>query len=328
MQPAHAAGRLLFIGFRGLTIADEPALAPLAAAGLIGGVLLLQRNCSSREQLQSLCHSLHELPSPHRLRICIDQEGGSVQRLPWHDMPSARDVAAGMSSDEAEALYEDMAHELKACGVDWNLAPVVDLDIDPLSPAIGAGGRSFGVNADTVSEFAGAFLRAHRKAGVKTCLKHYPGHGSAGVDTHEGLADITDTWRQTELLPYSNLLQQGLVDAVMPGHLLHRECDAHCPATLSAAHLRYLHEKLGWDGVVVSDDMQMGALSAFGSAESLMLQALHAGADVLLAGNWLEFDITLARRWNSLVQSAINQGELPPERLRQAIQRLERMFGV
>jgi len=321
------AGRLLWIGFRGTSVTDEPLLAALAAEGLIGGVLLLARNVQDEAQLTRLCAQIHALTSPHRLGICIDQEGGRVSRLPWLQVPPARQVAHTTTPAGAETLYGQMARSLRRCGVDWNLAPVVDVDVNPVSPAIGAWQRSYSAEEDDVTDYASAFVRAHRTAGVRTCHKHYPGHGSAGEDTHQGLADITGTWSERELTPYRNMLQEGLVDAVMPGHLLHRSVDNYWPASLSAAHMRLLRTQLGWQGVVVSDDMQMGALSGLGSTAECMLRALNLGVDVFLAGNWLTYDLELPRRWAAMIEQAILQHQLAEQRLVEAGERLTRLIG-
>ena len=324
----QSAGRLLFIGVRGHSVKSEPALRELAAEGLIGGVLLLQRNCDSRAQLQELCHSIHELPSPHPLYICIDQEGGRVLRLPWQSIPSAHEVASGMTVAQAEELYAEVALELRELGVDWNLAPVVDLNIDPTSPAIGLFGRSFSDDAATVSAYAAALVRAHRRHGVRTCHKHYPGHGSAGLDSHKGLPDITATWQPRELVPYEQLMAQGMVDAIMTGHVLHCGVDVRWPASLSVAHVAGLRNRLGWQGAVVMDDVQMGALAHLGDPEALMLRALGLGTDIFLAGNWLICDLELPRRWAALARQAMQHDDALAQALAQSIARLERLFST
>lgn len=325
---ARLAGRLLLTGFEGHTLAASPHIVEHARAGRIGGVLLLGRNCHDRDQLKKLCEEIHALPSPHRLVTTIDQEGGAVLRTPWLSIPSAREVVNSCTHEQAEALYGELAEELRWLGVDWNFAPCVDLDIDPDSPAIGRYGRSFGADAETVADYAAAIVRAHRSHGVRTCLKHFPGHGSAGVDTHEGLADITQTWRETELRPYGKLIAAGLADAVMTGHLLHRDIDVDNPATLSSSQLQVLRGKLGWDGVLVSDDMQMGALRRYGATEERMLKALLAGVDVFIAGEWLERDPQLPLRWTALAQRAVADGRISLDRLKQAAERLERLFAA
>jgi len=320
-------GRLLYVGFKGLLPEDEPALARLAQEGLIGGMLLLGRNCVSHAQLSELCQAIHELPSPFPLHICLDQEGGRVLRLPWLGTPSARDVAAGMPAEEAEQLYYETACELKTCGVDWNLAPVVDLDLEPLSPAIGLFGRSYSEDARAVSSYAAACIRAHHRAGAPTCLKHFPGHGSASVDTHEGLADITVSWRKLELTPYRELLRRNLVDSVMVGHLLQRKVDPLWPASLSAVHMRLLREELGWNGLVVADDMQMGALHPLGAVETLMLRALSVGVDLFLTGNWLVYDLDLPQRWHKMMIEKLKRDEMIRARLQEATSRQQRLFA-
>ena len=176
-------------------------------------------------------------------------------------------------------------------GINQNLAPVVDLNVNPVSPAIGAYERSFGADVDKVTAHARAFIEAHHAHQVLCTLKHFPGHGSAAGDSHNGFVDVTETWSHEELAPYATLIQAGLADAVMTAHVFNRQWDETDPATLSPAVITgLLREELGYSGVVFSDDMQMGAIQQFYTFEEAIRKALEAGVDVIAIANNSVYD--------------------------------------
>jgi len=157
-----------------------------------------------------------------------------------------------------------MAAQLADAGFNMNLGPVVDLNLNPHNPVIGARDRSFSADPDVVTALATAFIEAHRQANIVTVAKHFPGHGSSTTDSHKTLADVSKTWRPIEIEPYQRLAKAGLLDAVMIGHLYQpRFSDMEgLPASLSAKAVRALRDKswIDFDGVVISDDMEMGAV--------------------------------------------------------------------
>ncbi len=182
-----------------------------------------------------------------------------------------------------------MAKELAEAGFNLNLGPVVDLDLNPDNPVIGARQRSFGADPNTVTTLARAFIAAHRDANIVTVAKHFPGHGSSRVDSHMALADVSETWREIELEPYRRLAKDGLLDAVMIGHLYHpRFSDgAKLPASLSGKAVRALRSKdwIDFHGVVMSDDLEMGAVSDDYSLEERVIKAINAGTDIVIVSN-------------------------------------------
>ena len=283
-------GQMLLVGFAG-TKPDDAGIASLRAqaeAGEVGGVIFFGYNIKSPEQLRALIGHMKSWHTPLPLLICVDQEGGAVQRLKsvagFHGWPSAQEVAA-MPAAEAEAAMDGLANELQQLGFNVNFAPCADL-LDPASPAIGARGRSYGVDSQAVGHWAGLQMAAHRRHNVRSAIKHFPGHGSAQGDTHRGLTDATPYWRRDELAAFGALIATCPVDAVMTSHLIHRRLDpSDAPVTFSKPIVQdLLRGDLGYDGVVVTDDLGMGALVHDHSLGTIVERAIAAGHDLLLFG--------------------------------------------
>ncbi len=211
---------MIITGFSGDT-ADAPdfqrALRNLND-GVIGGVLFLPNNIASKEQLQQMLKAIHDCACTIPPLIAIDEEGGVVDRLGDHvgfiHIPSAVDVQRD-GLPNAITQYKLLAQELADTGFNLNLAPVVDLNINPENPIIGLRDRSYSDDPETVTEFARTFIEAHRASGVLTSLKHFPGHGSSSSDSHSSLVDVGSTWSDKELLPYQHLINANLVDTIM-----------------------------------------------------------------------------------------------------------------
>lgn len=307
------AGQMIMVGFRGPDI--TPRLKEQIAAGEVGGILILGDNIESRHQLKRLIGELKSIKTEHPLLIAIDQEGGIVGRLKaskgFEDFPSARRVAADMTAQEAYNLYSRMALLLKDLGINMNLAPVVDLDVYADSPAIGARQRSYSHDPAIVSKYSEAFIRAHDKAGILTVLKHFPGHGSAKDDTHYGMADVTKTWTKKELDPYKKLIGLRLAGIVMPAHIFNSNIDDKYPASLSKKTINgLLRKKLGFNGLVISDDMQMGAISKMFTFNSTVKNAVSAGNDILLFANYFDPDPEVSAKALAVMEAAVVSGEL------------------
>ena len=238
--------------------------------------------------------------------------------------------AAAATGAAASASAEEL-HEL---GINWNLAPVVDVNVFPESPAIGALERSFSDDPDVVAAHARAFAEAHAAAGVISSLKHFPGHGSAVGDTHLGVTDVTASFvREDELAPYRRLIEDGYDDAVMTAHIVNRDLDpTGRPATLSTAIVTgLLREELGFKGVILSDDMQMGAIVEEYSLERTAVEAVKAGVDVILIANQLSDDTTEVYRVKQAILDAVADGEISEDRIYESVDRileLKRRYGL
>jgi beta-N-acetylhexosaminidase len=177
-------------------------------------------------------------------------------------------------------------------------------------------GRCFSADPAAVVRHAAEFVRAHRAQGVLTCLKHFPGHGSATGDTHLGLVDVTRTWSERELAPVVDLITAGLCDMVMSAHVFNARLDAERPATLSRAVLTgLLREKLGFQGVITSDDLEMKAIATHYGLEQSVPAAIEAGVDLLCFGNNLGYDPDIARRVSDILMRAVQSGRIPEARI-------------
>jgi len=340
-----AVGQMLLIGFRGESLDDETRamlkeIAPGAVIlfdydGPSGGEQV--RNIVSPEQLKALTAAL-QAASERPLLIAIDAEGGFVNRLKEEygfepPLPSHLTLGAGTLS-ETESLAGASARQLSDLGINWNLAPVVDVNVFPESPAIGYWERSFSDDPALVADHAAAFVRAHRDQGVVSTLKHFPGHGSAVGDTHLGVTDVTESFiREAELAPYRQLIDDGYDDVVMTAHVVNRHLDPSArPATLSRPIVTdLLRGELGFGGVILSDDMQMGAILEEYSLETAATEAIKAGVDVILIANQNMYDVDHVRRIKAAIIAAVEQLEISRERIDDSVERilaLKRKYGL
>ena len=327
-------GAMLMCGFRGTELApDDPFLAAIAN-GRVGNVILFdrdvttgtERNIRSPEQVRRLTASLRAT-APGPIIIAVDQEGGQVRRLKpqkgFFDLPAAQRLGQGSLMETKETALR-LGEELAGLGINVDIAPVVDVDTNPLNPAIGHLGRAFSSDAEIVARHALTFGQALAQHGVVPVLKHFPGQGCAREDSHLGLPDITQCWDgATDLLPYAEIFRAGWPGMVMPGHLFHARLDPQLPATLSPMVVTgLLRQGLGWQGVVISDDMQMRAIAGrYGLKESILL-AVRAGVDILLYGNNLEWEDGLPDKVFETLRALVEEGSIPVERVRRSWERI------
>ena len=298
------AGAMIMVGFHG-TEAPQSVMSAVAA-GRLGGVILFDRspgrkgelyNIQSPEQVRNMVASLQNA-APRMLLVAVDQEGGKVRRLKpergFHPLPAA-EVMGRMNAEEVRELGFQA-------------------------------GRLFGSDSSQVTRQALAFADGLYRAGVLPALKHFPGLGSAGKDSHHELPDITKSWNQEELLPYVEAFRRGWPGMVLVAHVYHRELDAMLPSSLSPSVVdSLLRRRLGWDGVVISDDLQMGAVAKGRSLEERVRLALLAGNDILLFGNNLSYDPLLHEKVFQAVMDLVKKGAVTPERLKTSWTRIEKM---
>ena len=234
MQIEHKIGQLLIIGLP--TTHIDPATRELLEQIQPGGVLLDKANIESAQQVVELTSQIRSIIKVPPL-IAIDQEGGKVNRLKdKYGFPrsiTAQEMGKAATLDSVKFYAESIASNLAGLGINVNFAPVVDLAVNKNNTVIYKPGRSFGTNPDSVALFAHEFIKPHRRFGVTTVLKHFPGHGSSVADTHYGVADVTHTWTSQELVPYQRLLAGGDVDAIMSAHIVNKQLDPKgLPGTL------------------------------------------------------------------------------------------------
>jgi beta-N-acetylhexosaminidase len=289
-------GQMILVGFDG-TSPDEDwpkLIRKQIADGEIGGVLYLPRNVESEPQVEALNRSFLDAGAAVPPFIAVDQEGGRIERLRrrigFPETPSAYDTGQLNRPAWAYKLYRSVACALRQLKFNTNFGPVVDLRVQPKNPIIAKLGRSYSDDPGIVSEFATAFVEAHRECGVATALKHFPGHGSSMVDSHRALPDISRSWSPVELAPFRTLIDRKLADMVMVGHLVLDRSDlgttGQVPATLSSAIVTgLLRGRLGYDGVIISDDLDMRAISARLDRVDAALAMFRAGIDVVIVSN-------------------------------------------
>lgn len=324
-------GQMLMLGFRGQGPgeAGPRRVAGEIREGLIGGVLLLGDNIGSRRQLEALTRALRPAGDVTVPLIAVDQEGGAIQRLRpaqgFQRYPSAAGVSRTLDAAGAKALYTGLARELASVGINLNLGPVVDLDRNRRNRIIGGMERSYGSDPARVTLFARAFVEAHREAGVLTAAKHFPGHGSSTADSHAGFVDIGRTWSPAEIEPYKALVGPEGVPMVMVGHLYLPALGEgrQLPATLSRRAIGdMLRHSLGFQGVVITDDMEMGAIRQNFGLEESTIAAINAGNDILIYSN-ISDDASLVPRLHAVIRRAVETGRIPRGRVAEAFGRIQ-----
>lgn len=274
------------LGFHGTELEEGGVLQEALQKDRLLGVILYDRNVESKEQLRRLCAQLSDAGCRW---IAIDEEGGLTSRLPeskgFISSPSLRNLGQRDDVSHTRQVAAQMAGQLRDLGINLNFAPVVDLELQTQN-FLARKERLLSAEPQKVVAHARVFVEEHRRQGVTTVLKHFPGHGSAHLDTHEGFVDVSEVWTERELEPFRSLIESGHVDMVMTSHLYNCHWNATAPASLSQAVIQgLLREQLGYDGPVVSDDLDMAAVSKHYSREEAASRALRVGSDLLLFAN-------------------------------------------
>jgi beta-N-acetylhexosaminidase len=337
------AARMLMVGFRGDQIDDNSDAARYVRDLHVGSIVLFDvdlttdgprkigtRNITTKERLIKLTHQLQSY-ADEPLIIAADQEGGMVCRLKpeYGFKPTVNALYLGTQDNRDTTLYYAMriAQEMKESGVNLNLAPVLDIHRDD-GPHLGHFKRCFSTDVDVITRNAGWFIDAHYKYGILCAVKHFPGHGSALGDSHEGMVDVTNYWSPSELTPFEKLIAKNKVDVVMTAHIYNRRIDPDYPATLSYKTItELLRNNLHYDGVVVTDDMYMeGILSQHSIPEAFAL-AINAGADILLVGNNIDTGFEADRPFKlvDIIVNLVKTGKVPYQRIHESSERILRL---
>ncbi|MDB2562491.1 glycoside hydrolase family 3 protein [Sulfurimonas sp.] len=328
-------GHMLIIGFPDEKVDANSQIVQQINQYELAGVILFDRfyddrsktkNISSPIQLQNLTSSLQKY-SNKPLLISVDQEGGKVARLKpsygFEKFPSAKEVSKH-SLQQAKDIYKNMSQVLHENGINCNFAPVVDLEINPKNKVIVGLERSFGKSSSDVSSYAKVQINEQKKVGIISVLKHFPGHGSSLGDSHLGFVNITDTWSQKELEPYKTLIDSENIDMIMTAHVFNEHLDKKYPATLSHnVNTKLLREKMNYQGVVVSDDLQMKAISKHYTLKETVTLAINAGVDILLFGNQLAEQNT-----DELIETIygeVKNGSIPLKRILESNKRISQL---
>lgn len=328
-------GQMLMVGFGG-TGTNEAWVKTVrgqVASGKVGGVFFMGRNIKGKGQVKKLTRYFLTANPKMPPFIAVDQEGGRVQRLKasqgFTSTESAQALARRNDVGAASRAYGRLAAQLRDTGFNLNFGPVVDVDVNPRNPVIAVHKRSYGSNPKTVETYAKAFIKSHHRSGVLTVLKHFPGHGSSTKDSHNGLVDISTTWKSLELAPYSGLIKSNSVDMVMVGHLYHKALSDRgtTPATLSKKAVNgKLRGELNYGGVVITDDLEMAAVRKLYKKQDAIIRAIRAGNDILLfsqtaAPTRHNFPDTFIKT----VEAAVKRGAISRKRIAASYNRIVRL---
>jgi beta-N-acetylhexosaminidase len=311
---------LFCLGFDGTAIPEH--LHPLLESSL-GGVVLFRRNLQERSQICRLTAALHAAANS-TLLIGVDQEGGRVTRLPPPFLSPPAAAVLGALDDPllARDLAAAVGRELHAAGFTWNLAPVLDVNTNPHNPVIGD--RSLGRDPHRVAHLGAAIIQGFTDAGILATAKHFPGHGETAADSHLTLPESPQSsqrWREIEFVPFRRAIEVG-VPVVLMAHLTCPALDPDAPSSLSYPVITgILREELGFDRVVVSDDLVMDAIGARFDLGEAAVRFLEAGGDLVLICH----DPPRQRAAMQSVETAIRKGRLREERLASSLERIARL---
>src|SRR5689334_14760097 len=323
-------GELFILGFHGKTVPDW--LKEFAARFGLGGVILFDysvrtkqydNNIDSPEQVRALCAEIARLPSSPL--VFIDQEGGLVRRLKdtrgFAPLPSAKEFNLLPLQDKRKILAISL-NELRALGIGFNFAPVIDVDYNPDNPNIGHIKRSYSANIAEVEANALLMSEVAREARVGLCLKHYPGIGGADVDSHQDFMDISDALRPEQEALFCSLAPKIFGDAVLVSHAIVGQWDRDNPATLSPAAIGQLRERLP-ETLLITDDMQMQGLQKALGTKAASLRSLAAGIDMLCIGNNLLDQEAEMTGIGKAVERGVREEQLDPSEIGRSIARVQ-----
>jgi beta-N-acetylhexosaminidase len=321
-------GQMILIGFPGAKV-DDKVLEEIRQ-GKVGSIIIFEKNIPARNSYAELKKMTwtYQRAAPIPLFIAIDQEGGRVNRLKEkYGFP--RSVSAArlgkFTLDSVQFYAETTAATLAGLGINVNFAPVVDLSSNPTNPIIAKPERAFSSRADSVTLFAKEVILQHRKLGIVSVLKHFPGHGSSKDDTHLGIADVTNTWNENELYPYKTLIDSGEVDAIMTAHIVNKKLDAAGnPGTLSKKVIdSLLRRQFHFNGVVFSDDMQMHAITKHYGLEEAIKLSINAGVDILTFSNNISgSQERTVDKVHEIIKKFVQNGTISHERIDESYNRI------
>ena len=344
------AARMIIVGMPGVELTPRSTIINDITKRKIGGVILFESNVVSaaekklspeqlakinfKERLTKLCTDIREL-ADYPIIISIDQEGGLVNRLKerYGFVPSVTQQYLGEQDDEftTRRYARSTAEQLYELGINTNFAPCVDVNINPECPVIGRNGRSFSQDTTKVVKHASYVIEEHHKKGVITAIKHFPGHGSSLKDTHLGISDVTETWQDSELMPYKKLLVNAkeVNSMVMVSHVFNGQIDKKYPATLSYKTVtELLRKKIGWNGVVVTDDMHMKAITDHYTDVEAVTLTINAGVDMLIYSSSLNSKKNeyVTETIIDIIVSQVKKGLISENRISESYDRISRLL--
>jgi beta-N-acetylhexosaminidase len=338
-------GQMLIVGFRGTEIDRTSYISKAMNVLNLGGIIIfdkdnpssgeLTRNITNYNQTKKLIEDLNKYSSSP-LFISVDAEGGYINRLKekygFTNIPSAEQMGKG-TTEETKNYADILGQELKTLGFNMDFAPVVDVNVNPENPVIGYLERSFSTDSEKVYEYASSFIDGLHQNNIITAIKHFPGHGSSTSDSHLGIVDVTNTYKQEELIPYQKLIEAGYSDMVMTAHIINTNIDPTYPSTLSPLFIKnILRDQLKFNGVVVSDDMQMGAIVNNYGYDEAIIRAINAGCDMLIiSNNGTTYNEQAPYDAVNIILKAVKKGEISEQQINDSydrIQTLKEKYGI
>ena len=326
-------GSMLIVGFRGTRADNKSKIATNIKKHNLGGVILFNsdplvagspRNIKSPKQLTKLTTWLQGL-TPTPLFVAIDQEGGFVSRLNQKS-GFPKTLSAYESYQNPEKFHKNNATictTLKKHGINLNFAPVVDVGVNPKN-FIYKKERIYSSKPLQVVHAASLVIKMHHQHNLLTAIKHFPGHGSSKADSHKGFADVSKTWDKQELIPFAQLSAE--TDMIMTSHIYHKGLDLNYPATLSKKVITgLLRNKLGYQGVVISDDLGMKAISSHYSLRESVVLAINAGVDILLFANTMDYNENVVEEVIDIVLKEIELGAINEKLINGAYVRIQKL---
>ena len=330
MPLADKVGQMMMVGFHGKSLSESPELSTLISTYHAGGIVLLEANAHDPQQVAQLIAEAQDLAiqtgSHIPLFVAINHEGGIVVRITEGvtGFPGNMAVAASGRPQYAYTAAALAAQELQAMGINMNLAPVLDVNDNPLNPIIGV--RSFGESPDLVVSLGRETIKGFQQNGVIAVAKHFPGHGSAAIDSHVGLPVINKPASQlerVELPPFQMAVEEG-IEAIMTAHVVvpALEPKPGLPASLSANILTgVLRDRMGFKGIIMTDSLGMGAIAAGWGQAQAAVEAVKAGADMVLSVSPLEAQIAI----HQALVTAVQNGKITPARIDESVLRILRV---
>lgn len=326
-------GQMILFGFSGTKAIEKSAFYKQIKEGKIGGILIYDRNIAPTKTASGLKKMIttFQQAAAIPLFISIDQEGGLVNRLKskygFPKMPSQAWMGKMNDTVLTASIAAKAAMTMNDLGINLNYSPVLDVT-QATNPILGKLGRCFSSKTSVITKQATAMIDAYHVYGLLSVVKHFPGHGRSTTDSHLGITDVSSRWRADELEPYRNLIAAGKLDAVMTAHVINNQLDASgLPATLSQKIITgLLRDSLHFKGVVISDDMQMHAISRYFGLKQSIKMAIDGGADILMFSNHIAgAKNTGPEAIFNIIKKLVNNGEISAERINQSFERIMTM---
>lgn len=337
----NMVGQMLIAGFKGSSPHELNPILTHIRDDFLGGVILYDQDISgdfpaphnirSVNQVKILTDILQEAAASP-LFIALDQEGGQVNRLKeiygFPSVHSWKKVGEINDLKYTRNFSRKIAQTLRSAGFNFNFAPVMDLEFSSKT-YLSIKNRCLSAELQTVTEHSREFILGHREYHILTACKHFPGQGSAKADTHSGFADVSEDWTEVEIDPYKQLIEQNAVDSIMASHIFNRNLDEKYPATLSKLILfNLLRKKLGYEGVIISDDPQMRAIMDYYDLKSALKLMLLAGIDIFCFGNNLIFKPNLIEIVIQNILELVTSGEVPEIRIIESFKRIQKLKAL